>query len=196
MAHVLDLDRGDVVDQLHRPVHRIGIEPVLERGRRPAGEERRTDDPVGPGDRLAPRIQSRGDPVVVVGPVDVVLDIFLAGPDDLDRPLDLLGDADGLGHVVMLEPPAEPAAQQVVVHHDFLQRQAGDLGRGRLGSALHLRAGPHLAPILPHVDGAAQRLHGGVRQERRLVDRFDLSGRSADRRRRVAFLPGHHARLL
>ncbi len=125
-----------------------------------------------------------------------MLNIFLAGPDDLDRPLDLLRNADGLGHIVMLEPPAEAAAQEIVVHDHFLERQAGDLGCGRLGSTLHLRAGPHLAPILPDVDGAAERLHCGVREEGRLVDRVNLPGRSAHRRRRIAVLPGHDARLL
>ena len=38
MAHVLDLDGRDVVEQLHRPIHGIDIEAVLERGGCPTSE--------------------------------------------------------------------------------------------------------------------------------------------------------------
>ena len=187
VADVLDADGRDVVEQLHRPVHRIPIQPVLESGRCPAGENGDPDDPVAPAHQLAAGIQPGGDPVVVVGAIHIVLDIFLAGPDDLDGALDLLGDTDRLGDVVVLQAPPEPTTQQVVVEHDLLQRQTGDLGRGRAGSALHLRAGPHLAAVLPHVDRAAQRLHGGMRQEGHLVDGLDHPRRPA----RVTLVPGH-----
>src|SRR5438874_9009849 len=124
VAHVLDLDRGDVVEQLHRTVQRIGVDPVLERGWRPARDDRRADDPVRPRDRLPARVQSRRDAVVVVRAIHVVLDVLLAGPDYLHGPLDLLGDAHGLRDVVELESPAESAAQEVVVHDDLLEWQA------------------------------------------------------------------------
>src|SRR6185312_7196964 len=106
VAHVFDPDVRDVVEQLHRPVQRISIEPVLERGRCPAGENGDAYDPVVPGGQLAARIEAGGDPVVVVGAIDVVLNIFLARPDDLDWALDLLSDTDGLSDVVMLQAPA------------------------------------------------------------------------------------------
>ena len=66
-----------------------------------------------------PFVEAGGDPVVVVGPVHVVLDVFLAGPDDLDRAVDLLRDLDRLHDEVDLEPAAEAAAQQMVVHATF-----------------------------------------------------------------------------
>ena len=65
-----------------------------------------------------------------------MLDVLLAGPDHLHRPVDLLGDLHRLGDAVDLEPPAEAAAEQVVVDADLLRRQPGDLGGGRLGCVL------------------------------------------------------------
>ena len=35
-------------------------------------------------------VQTGGHPVAPIGSVHVVLDIFLAGPDDLDSPVDML----------------------------------------------------------------------------------------------------------
>src|SRR5467141_2311751 len=72
---------GDVVEQLRRSVHPVDVDPVLESGRQIAGDDRRADDPVHPCDRLALRIQRRRHTVVVVRPIDVVLDVLLACPD-------------------------------------------------------------------------------------------------------------------
>src|SRR6202035_4296195 len=179
--HVLDLDRGDVVDQLYRPVQRVAVETVLERGRRPAREDRRAYEPVRPRDRLAARVQPRRDPVVVVRAIHIVLDVFLTCPDHLHGPVDLLGDADGLGDVVDLEAPAETAAQEVVVHYDLLQRQARDFAGRRPNAAQYLRAGPHLAAVRPDVHRAVHRLHGHVREEGGFVHRLDPLRRTRDR---------------
>src|SRR6185295_16140905 len=53
MADVLNADRRDVVEQLHRTVYRIPIQSILECGRCPAGEDGDPDDPVTPGHQLA-----------------------------------------------------------------------------------------------------------------------------------------------
>ncbi len=196
MPHVLDLDRGDVVEQLHRPVQRVAVEPVLERGRRPAREDRRAYEPVRPRDRLAARVQPRRDPVVVVRAIHIVLDVFLAGPDHLHGPVDLLGDTDGLGDVVDFETPAETAAQEVVVHYDLLQRQARDFGGRRPNAAQYLRAGPHLAAVRPDVHRAVHRLHGHVREERGFVHRLDPLRRTRDRPGGIPLLPRDDARRL
>src|ERR1043166_3038127 len=155
-AHVLDPDVRDVVEQLHRPVQRISVEAVVDRGGCPAGENGDAYDPVAPGGQLAAGVEAGGDPVEVIRTIDIMLNIFLAGPDDLDWALDLLGDTDGLGDVVMLQAPAESPTQQVVVETDFLERRAGDLGGGRAGPALNLGTGPHLAAVRSHVDRAAR----------------------------------------
>ena len=67
-------------------------------------------------------VEAGGEPIVVVGSVDVVLDVFFAGPDHLDRTIDLLGDLHRLGDEIHLEPPAEAAAKQMVMHPDLLGR--------------------------------------------------------------------------
>ena len=58
-----------------------------------------------------------------------MLDIFLARPHHLDRTVDLLGDLDGASDIVGLQPPAKAAADQVIVDHDLVERQARGLGR-------------------------------------------------------------------
>ncbi len=73
-----------------------------------------------PGNRHSFRIETGGHPVEEIGPVHVVLDIFLAGPHDLDRAFDLLGDLDGADDTVDVQPPAESAADQMIVDHDFV----------------------------------------------------------------------------
>ncbi len=103
-----------------------------------------------------------------------MLDVFLARPDHLDRTIDLLGDLDRANDAVDFETPAEPAADEMVVDDDLVQRQSGDLrGRG-LRARDRLRADPDFAVVLAHVDRAIHRLHRGVREERNLVGRLDL----------------------
>jgi hypothetical protein len=58
-----------------------------------------------------------------------VLDVFLPGPDDLDRPVDMLRDLDGADGAVALEPPAKTTADRMVVHDDLVQREPGGLRR-------------------------------------------------------------------
>src|SRR5882762_4555623 len=84
----------------------------------------------------------------------------------------------------------------MVVDHDLLEREPGDRGRRGLRAAQHLRAGPYLASVLPHVDRAVHRLHRDVRQERRLIYRFDLLRRAGERAHGVAVFPGRHTRGL
>ena len=129
-----------------------------------------------------------------VGPVHVVLDVFLARPHDLDRSVDLPGDLRRPLDAVDFEPAAEAAADQVLVQHDFLERQAGHLGRRRLGARRDLGADPDVAAVLAHVHRAVHRLHRGVRQERHLIGRLDLGGRAGQRPGRVAGVLGNRAR--
>ena len=179
---------------MDRPVQRIAVEPVLERGRRPARQDRRAHEPLRPRDRPATGVEASGHAIVVVRAEHVMLHIFLAGPDDFHRPLDLFRDAHGLGDVVVFEAPTEPAAQQMVVYHDLVERQAGDLGGRRLRAPQDLRAGPHLAAVRPHVHRAVDRLHRHMGEERRLVHRLELRRRACQRGRGVALLARHYAR--
>ena len=129
-----------------------------------------------PGDRHSLLVETGGHPVEPIGPIHVVLDVFLARPDDLDRTVDVLGDLNCASDAVDFEPPAEPAADQVIVDHDLFQRQTGSLRRRRLGSRQHLGADPNLAAVVADMDRAVHRLHRRVRKKRNLVDRLDLDG--------------------
>ena len=137
-----------VIDQIDRAFRRIGIEAVLEARRQPSRDHRRTGEAVVPGDRLALLVEARGDAVEPIGPVHVVLDVFLARPHDLHGTIDLLGDLDGADRAVGLEPPAEAAADQMIVDDDLLGRQAGGLRSHRLDARDRLGADPDLAFIL------------------------------------------------
>ena len=109
---------------------------------------------------------------------------------DLDRSVDLPGDAHGLGDVVHLQPPAEAAAEELIVDHDLVERQPGDLRGGGLGAAQDLRAGPHLAAVGADMHGAVQGLHGGVCKQWHVVDGIDCLDGGTRRGRDVALLSG------
>ena len=121
LAHIVDKLVRQVVRQVRSHFHRIGIEPMLERRRRKARQDRRADNPMLPRDRLAVRIEPGGDLVVVVRPVHVVLDVFFPRPQHLHRRRHLFADLDRLRDHVELEPPAKAAAEQMVVHHDLVR---------------------------------------------------------------------------
>ena len=149
-----------------------------------------------PSDELAVRIKAGADPVVVVGPVHVVLDVLLAAPHDLHRIFRLLGDERRLHDEVELEPAAEAAAEQMIVEAHLLRLQSERLGDGHLRDGRDLRADPDIAAVGRHVHRAVDRLHGGVREERALIDRFDLGGGAGQRGVRVALVLGDGSRLL
>src|SRR5258708_9584672 len=83
-----------------------------------------------------------------MGPIHVVLDIFLARPDDLDRTIDVFGDLDRANDTIDLQPSAKSTADQMIVDYDLVQRQAGGLCPRRPGSCEDLVADPNFAPVL------------------------------------------------
>ena len=151
---------------------------------------------MGPGDRFAVFVQAGGDPIIVVRPVHVVLDVFFAGPHHLHRTWDLLRDFDRPDNEIHLEPTAEAAAQEVIVDLDFFRRQTSRFRDRGLGEGRHLRSHPDIAAIRTNVDGAVHRLHGGVREERRLVNCLDLLGGARHGLGRVALPARDNSRQL
>ena len=123
-------------------------------------------------------VEPRRNAVEPIGPVHVVLDVFLTGPHDLHGTIDMFGDLDGADRAVGLQPPAEAAADQMIVDDDLLERQAGGLCGHRLNTRDRLAADPDFALILAKMHRAVHRLHRGVREEWNLVGRLDL-GRGA-----------------
>src|SRR6476619_1863751 len=111
------------------------------------------------------RIETGAEPVVVVGPVDVVLDVLFPAPDDFHRSFDLLGDCHGLSDAVNVEAAAEAAADKMIVHLDLIDRQSGDLRNRRLRARHYLGYYPDLAIVFGDMNGAIHGLQGGVSQE-------------------------------
>src|ERR1700719_2015548 len=107
-----------------------------------------------PGNRHSLLIETGRNSIEEIGPVHVVLDVFLARPDDFDGAVEMLRDVDGADDAVDLEPPAKAAADQMIVDHDLVQRQAGGLRCRGLGSRGDLRADPEFAAVLAYVNRA------------------------------------------
>ena len=188
----VDMDRAELVGLIRRALDRVRIDAVLDPGRAVARDDGRAGDAMRPGHGLALRVHARADAVVVIRPVHVVLDVFLARPDHLHRPAHVLRDLHGAHGAVELEAAAESAAEQVIVDAHLLALQAGELHDGRLRDARNLRADPDVAAFLRQVHGAVHRLHRRVREERLLVDRVDPCARrrqSPRRRRRRGARP-------
>ena len=117
----------------------------------------------------SPALQARPEEVAVGRSIDVVTDVFLAGPYDLDGPVDMLGDACGaVGHI-RFELSAEAAADQMIVHGDLAFRKARSLGHGGVDALHDLSTDPDLRRSRRDMHRAVQRLHAGVRQQRHLI---------------------------
>src|SRR5260370_25610636 len=97
--------------------------------------------------------------MVVVGTVEVVLDIFPPAPNDFARAVNLLWDAHRLRDDIGLNRAAEAAPEELVVYLHRLQRQASDLRRGRLHARCGLGTQPELASIPMERHGAVHGLH-------------------------------------
>ena len=119
-------------------------------------------------------VETGGQPVEEIGAIHVVLDVFLARPDDFDRAVDMLRNLDGANDAVDLQPPAKAAADQMIVDHDLVRRQAGGLRCRGPGSRGDLGADPEFAAVLAYVNRAVHWLHCRVREERDMVTRLDL----------------------
>ncbi len=100
--------------------------------------------------------------------------------------IDLTGEQHRLGHVVGFRPPAEGAAEILVVDLHLLDGQARSLGRGGLRARRRLGADPHLAPSLVKMDRAVQRLHRGMGDHRQPIGGLDGARRAGEAGRHVA----------
>ena len=75
-----------------------------------------------PSDRHPVLIEPGGQPVEPIRAVHVVLNVFLASPDDLHRPVHMPCDLHGPGNAIGFQPSAEPTPDEVVVDHDLFGR--------------------------------------------------------------------------
>ena len=127
---------------------------------------------------------------------NVVLNVLLSTPDNLDGSFHLLADEDRLLDEVGLLSTPESAAEQEAVHDHFVGAQAQE--RCDCVARLCWRLGPdpdfHAIALDAH--GAIHRLHGGVCQNLIRLYGFDPSGVGRDHHQRVAIVSRHDARAL
>ena len=116
------------------------------------------------------RIERRGKAGIGRGAVDVVLHVFLARPGDFHRRGELLRKLDGIDDEVRFAAASKPATEKRGMDEDRLGPQARNFRGIVLRSGLRLRRRPHVAALRLDVRRAVHGLHGGVREERRLVD--------------------------
>ena len=128
--------------------------------------------------------------MVVVGTVEVVLDIFLPAPNDFDRAVNLLCDAHRLLDDIGLNTAAEAAPEELVVYLHRLLRQASDLRRGRLHPRCGLGTQPELASIPMERHGAVHGLHRRMSKQGVLIHGVHARRGRGQRHRHVAFLRG------
>ncbi|MQM40163.1 hypothetical protein KBTX_04209 [wastewater metagenome] len=112
-------------------------------------------------------------------PVDVVPEVLLAGPDDLDRGSHGAAQRHRLGDVVLLQSAPEATADQCAVHADVVPGgepqatcHAGEKGAGTLaprrgegsvpGAAAGLGTRPDLDPVVARCGGGVGRLEAGM----------------------------------
>ena len=113
-------------------------------------------------------IQRAAQPIDVVRPVAVVLDILLATPQHPHRSRDVACDARADDDAVDLESPSKTAPDQVVVQLDLLGLEAQRC-KLRDRAIRRLRAGPDLARALTPFERAVHRFEGRVREERLVI---------------------------
>ena len=117
-------------------------------------------------------------------PIEVVLHILFARPDEIDRATgDRTGDVHGLTHAVELPPTTEPAATKDHIDTHALDRQFRQL-RGEAASEVRLlQTAPDLARIRRDLGHAGLRLESHVCEVRNLVVDIDFFGIGALQRR-------------
>src|ERR1700730_15230586 len=99
-------------------------------------------------------IETGGNAVEEIRSVHVVLDVFLAGPHDLDGAVDMLSDLNGASDTVDLQPPAKATADEMIGHPPVVHGGVGVLARRRRGARDDLVADPDFAAVLADVDRA------------------------------------------
>jgi hypothetical protein len=92
-----------------------------------------------------------------------VLNVFLAGPDNLDRTFDMAGDLDSAKRAIAFEAATKSASDQMIMHDYLFQRQAGGFRGSRLNSCYRLRADPDFTIVFANVNRAVHRFHSRMR---------------------------------
>ena len=131
------------------------------------------DKVLPPGRDLALRIQAGFKPKGSAGAEGVVGNVIFAGPEQLDRHVNALGNPCGFDQVVVLEPPAKAASRAHHVSSDVILMDAKRLGYQSM-TILRQRTGrPHLQLAVFPVRRSALWLQRDVCNERIFIGGFD-----------------------
>lgn len=194
--------RGRVLDPHVRDRERQVRDPLREFARllvHDAGPEgrldRRRNRAMLPRDHFPRRIDPAVERFERHGMEIVVREVVLARERQLDGRADRLRQQRRLHHVVGLRLAAETAAEQRHVDRHALARQPERLRDLVARGLRRLRAGPHFASAVRHARDGRGRLHRCVREMRDVVGRTHAFRRAGQRRRRVAVVADHVARL-
>ena len=124
-------------------------------------------------ERIAGGIQNRTQVRPGVRPVDIVLRVFFARADELDRTSDRLGGVNRLHHEVGNDLAAEAAAQERDVDGDLVGRASERLGDGILTGRDRLDRSPDLDRAVVVAGGSVARLVRRMRDVRQLEPPLD-----------------------
>ena len=150
-----------------------------------------------PRDNLAGRVESRLEVVVAGRAIEVVGQVVLPRPEQLDRrAVHLARNPRGFGHVVVQDAASEAAAHAHEVHGDVAVADAERLGNHLPAFARRLTADPHLELAVLEMRGAVLRLERGMREEGIVVGRFNRLRRAAERASGVAIVIERDVRRL
>ena len=128
---------------------------------------------IGPRNEVSFPIDAAAETVHAGGAVAIMGEVVFAGPDELDRSLDTTRDLQGLMIKRYAEAAAQASTHEGDVDGDVALVDAQDFGGVLLGSFAGLGRGPYLAAAILEPDGDVHGLHGGVGEERKLVDALD-----------------------
>src|SRR5689334_25395123 len=84
----------------------------------------------------------------------------------------------------------------MIVDLDLIRRETGHLGGGSLRAGYHLDTDPNIATVFGDMDRAIHRLHGGVGEERHLIDGVDSLRDPLYRLGEVTIAPGYYPVVL
>jgi hypothetical protein len=105
-------------------------------------------DAVGPRNKVSFQIDAGAEAVHAGGAVEIMREVVFAGPDELNRSLDMTRDLEGLVVKRYAEPAAEASTYEGDVDVDIVLVDAEDFGGGLLGPPAGLGRGPYLAAAI------------------------------------------------
>ena len=173
LEHAADAQVGNLVAGVGEAFDRLRLDAVLDLADADRAQNRADRDLGVERSRHAVGAERRLQPHRRLRPVAVVRHVFFARPHQLHRLADLLGDQDRLPHLVVDRAPAEAAAEEAIVDDDLLGLEAGSGRRLPDGAHRRLRAEPDIELVGLQMHRGVERLHGGVGEMRRFVDRLD-----------------------